>query len=77
MSSYAGTLSHLKKVRLGCQGRQIIAEEREHTDAMIMKVLRYVVAYRLHSEMKAYPGQIDRGNTPDVQAPTTTTFFPS
>ena len=55
----------------------MIAEEQEHTDAMIMKILRYVVAYRLHSEMKAYPGQIDRGNTPDVQAPTTTTFFPS
>jgi hypothetical protein len=26
--------------------------------------------------MKAYPGQIDRDNAPDEQAPTTTTFSP-
>jgi hypothetical protein len=48
-----------------------------HTDAVVMKVLCYVVTYRLYSEMKAYPGQIDRDNAPDEQAPTIPTLPPS
>ena len=41
---------------------------------MVSEVLGNVVTYRL--VMKVHPAQIDR-DSPDVQAPTTTTFFPS
>lgn len=46
---------------------------------MVMKVLCYVVTYHSRSEMKKrIQGRlIVRQNIPDVQAPTTTTFFPS
>lgn len=41
---------------------------------MVCEVLGNVVTYRL--VMNVRPAQIDR-DSPEVQAPTTTTFFPS
>jgi hypothetical protein len=50
--------------------------DQERTDAMVVEVPCDVVTYHSCSETKEYLAGTDR-NIPDVQAPTTTTFFPS